>query len=95
MQLIQPIGLSALKTMQRSDWQALTSQLSANKSLNVTKGKKSTCTYTAPNGLKFAMIDPNGWNSEETDPWSLSAEDGGCEIESPYLWKYQANLPEE
>jgi murein DD-endopeptidase MepM/ murein hydrolase activator NlpD len=74
-------------TMTKKDWEHLVYQMKPNNS-DETK-YKSQCTYTAPNGLKFTFQDPTGWTGTSLDPWSLSSQEGGCGVSSPYLWKHQ------
>lgn len=36
----------------------------------------------------FSFQNPSGWAGGGDDPWSLPKADGGCDVSSPYLWKY-------
>ncbi len=70
--------------MTRTDWQELLYKIrpTSNAVFN------PSCTYTAPNGVKFSFMDPSGWAGLDKDPWSLPKSKGGCGINSRYLWKY-------
>lgn len=47
------------------------------------------CSYRAPNNQRFAFQDTSGWSLNDVpDPWSLPRNEGGCNIISPYLWRY-------
>ena len=50
------------------------------------------CSYLAPDGKRYAFIDPSGWKGDGQDPWT-QREDGegaekGCGAASDYLWKF-------
>lgn len=87
MKEVTPDGNTSIKKMTKSDWQVFLEEASIEQQEN--SSPKHYCTYNAPNGSKFAFIDPSGWNPEnETDPWFES-----CNIESPYLWKDEIGSP--
>lgn len=82
---------SSPKKMTKSDWQELLYQVQPAAE-NPLAGKKSVCTYNAPNGKKFAFQDPTGWKGIDSDTWNFSTSSGGCGIDSPYLWKSEVGL---
>lgn len=49
---------------------------------------RPSCTYRAPNGQRFNFQDPSGWKGADADPWSKPTSEGGCDADSPYLWKF-------
>lgn len=71
--------------MKNKDWKNILFQLASD---NKPPKYRSYCTYKAPNGISFAFLDPSGWSGTGKDPWSLTRKQGGCGINSPYIWKY-------
>jgi murein DD-endopeptidase MepM/ murein hydrolase activator NlpD len=74
---------SVAKSMTKVDWHALLFTIRPSQ----IGGFRAFCSYRAPNGQRFSFQDPSGWKGENPDPWTLERPDG-CEVESPYLWKF-------
>ena len=100
--LLNIISPSLSKRMSKNDWKTLLAELPDEDAVQEKKlqdkdqaisSGKAYCTYNAPNGTKFSFIDPSGWKSEETDPWSLPVDfkkkQSGCGLISPYLWRHE------
>lgn len=69
--------------MSNNDWKTLISEIGV-----YTNNSQSFCSYRAPNGTIFNFTDPLGWSGSYKDPWSLNQKQGGCQINSKYLWRY-------
>jgi hypothetical protein len=77
------------KKMSKKDWSELIYTLQPKpEKPPIGPNPQPFCTYKSPNGMRFGFQDPTGWKGSETDPWTLTKKEKGCEIESPYLWKF-------
>lgn len=82
-------GARSLSKTNKEVWKSLL-QISSSNQIFTTDHSKSACTYSI-GGKVFAFMDPTGWSGDEIDPYNKTKIEGGCEMESPYLWKYMVN----
>lgn len=96
--VLKPVGLATslemrkgyiASRMSKNDWNDLLYQ--ARSEQTPIPRYRPYCTYKAPNGQRFNFQDPSGWKGSDTDPWSMPTSEGGCGVESPYLWKFDVS----